>query len=244
MPTPFSGSASGWRQGFGRGSKPTRLEATRRAGRESFRIVRSSLSVSTLAGSLRGPIPRRERRRLERGLKQIRDRRQFVQWTDALGVPEELLGLLPTADPHVPDSMGRLGTADTGARGYAALPEGPGQLLLPAGRSVSMTALPVLTLPAASFLGDIPTLSAVDHGRYSHRSAITGRVPPVGLISGNGPVLSDTYGFPGSEKDLCGRGLIGDGDLSPYQARLLLQALLTQGADGATVRETFTTTAR
>ncbi|MFE7948518.1 helix-turn-helix domain-containing protein [Streptomyces sp. NPDC057426] len=92
--------------------------------------------------------------RLERGLKQIRDRRQFVQWTDALGVPEELLGLLPTADPHLRDSTGRPGTADTGARGYAALPEGPGQLLLPAGRAVSTTALPVLTLPAASFLGD------------------------------------------------------------------------------------------
>ncbi|MFE0276153.1 helix-turn-helix domain-containing protein [Streptomyces sp. NPDC058992] len=92
--------------------------------------------------------------RLERGLKQIRDRRQFVQWTDALGVPEELLGLLPTADPHVPDSQGRPGTADTRAHGYAALPEGAGQLLLPAGRSLSTTALPVLTLPAASFLGD------------------------------------------------------------------------------------------
>ncbi|MBJ7902178.1 helix-turn-helix domain-containing protein [Streptomyces sp. DSM 110735] len=92
--------------------------------------------------------------RLERGLKQIRDRRQFVQWTDALGVPEELLGLLPTADPHSPDSTGRPGMAATRAHGYAALPEGPGQLLLPAGRSVSTTALPALSLPAASFLGD------------------------------------------------------------------------------------------
>lgn len=92
--------------------------------------------------------------RLERGLKQIRDRRQFVQWTNALGVPEELLGLLPAADPHIPASAGRPGTAGVRAGGYAALPEGPGQLLLPAGRSVSTTALPVLTLPAASFLGD------------------------------------------------------------------------------------------
>lgn len=68
---------------------------------------------------------------------------------------------------------------------------------------------------------------------------------PVVLASriGNGPVLTETYGFAGSEKDLIGRGLVPAGGLGPYQARLLLRSLIAQGSDRAAIADTFATTA-
>lgn len=74
---------------------------------------------------------------------------------------------------------------------------------------------------------------------------LAARVPVV-LSSriGNGPVLTRTYGFPGSEKDLISRGLIPAGNLGPYQARLLLHGLLAQDADRETITEKFSLFAR
>ncbi|MEH0574612.1 MULTISPECIES: asparaginase [Streptomyces] len=70
--------------------------------------------------------------------------------------------------------------------------------------------------------------------------ALASRIPVV-LASriGSGPVLSRTYSYPGSEKDLIDRGLIPAGDLGPFQARLLLHALVAQEADRRAIVETF-----
>jgi L-asparaginase len=66
-------------------------------------------------------------------------------------------------------------------------------------------------------------------------------VMPVVLTSraGAGPVLADTYGAPGAERDLRARGVIGGGFVHPYKARVLLRLLVAGGAGRAEIEQAF-----
>ncbi|HVU91614.1 MAG TPA: asparaginase [Jatrophihabitans sp.] len=64
---------------------------------------------------------------------------------------------------------------------------------------------------------------------------------PVVLSSrtGAGPVLADTYGAPGGERDLLARGAISAGFADPFKARVLLRLLVAGGADRSAIAAAF-----
>jgi len=64
---------------------------------------------------------------------------------------------------------------------------------------------------------------------------------PVVLASraDTGPTFTRTYGFPGSEIDLIGSGLISSGALTGLKSRLLLALLLRAGYDLVQIRTAF-----
>lgn len=69
---------------------------------------------------------------------------------------------------------------------------------------------------------------------------LVSRVPVVlSSRTGGGSVLTGTYGFAGSEKDLRERGLVPAGFLDPLKSRLLLRGLIGAGADADAIRAAF-----
>jgi len=66
-------------------------------------------------------------------------------------------------------------------------------------------------------------------------AALAARKPVVLASRCEGGVLSATYGYAGGEMDLIARGLIPAGRWRPEQARIMLQLLLSAGADGVAI---------
>ena len=81
------------------------------------------------------------------------------------------------------------------------------------------------------------------HLRPPVADAVAALVPRIPVVlssrTGAGSVHTRTYGGPGSETDLLGRGLVNAGHLDGIKARLLLAVLLSTGADRAGVAEAF-----
>jgi L-asparaginase len=70
--------------------------------------------------------------------------------------------------------------------------------------------------------------------------AVAARMPVVAAVRPvQGRVLHETYGFPGSERDLRASGIVPAGALSQAAARILLLAALGAGLDTDGVREAF-----
>ena len=128
-------------------------------------------------------------------------------------------GLTMTADPRVTDVRVGLITVAMGDDG--ALLNRAGDLfdgLVIAGLGAGHVPAPMVPVVAAQ----------------------AARIPVIlSTRTGAGSVLRQTYGYPGSERDLLDRGLIQSGFLDPAKSRVLLTLLLANDADRSEITDAF-----
>jgi L-asparaginase len=99
---------------------------------------------------------------------------------------------------------------------------------------------PLLSSPPAGIVVAGLGAGHAPSGTVDAIGSLASRLPVVlASRTGAGEVFSGTYGYPGSESDLLGRGCIGAGELDPLKARVLLALLLGEGADQNRIRQTF-----
>jgi L-asparaginase len=151
----------------------------------------------------------------------------FTSWPGALGYVAEDQVILTAAVPPGPHVTGEAQAHPRTAVATIALGD-DGEVLRAVGGQVDGLVV------AAFGAGHVPSACVPVLNDLAQRI-------PVILASRTcaGPVLSKTYGFPGSESDLLSRGLISAGTLTPVKAKILLHTALMVGADKSGIQEFF-----
>lgn len=109
--------------------------------------------------------------------------------------------------------------------------------------SLGLGSPPVDPVSVAGFDGLVVQAFGGGHvpGRTVQSLATIAESVPVVLASrtGAGEIYGSSYAYPGSERDLLGRGLISSGMLDAFKARLLLTLLVATRADRGSIARRF-----
>ncbi|MBT0770717.1 asparaginase [Kineosporia sp. J2-2] len=148
--------------------------------------------------------------------------------------PWGALGMVREGSVHLP-----LSAAGGPTLPVPALADPPAVALISTGVDDDLRLLPGLA--ALGYSGAVLEGMGGGHVATTAIDAVSRCTLPIVLCSraGAGPTLRHTYGYPGGEIDLLGRGLIWGGHLTGVKARLLLVLCLMQGWSGDELRQRF-----
>jgi L-asparaginase len=112
--------------------------------------------------------------------------------------------------------------------------------ILEAGPGLEPDAVAALASVSDALVLSLPGAGHVAEGAVARLETLAAKIPLVfASRTGGGRTLMSSYGYPGSETDLIGRGLIAAGALDARKARILLLILLSTGATHAQIAHTF-----